>query len=300
MRLRADLTLLLVAFLWGSAFVAQRLAGQSGSVYFFNAARFALAFLLLLPFLRHRPFPGTAWPWVALAGTVLFIATAFQQAGIKTTTATNAGFITSLYVVLVPLVLFLFWREVPSPLTLWALGMALTGAYLLSGSGKFELHWGDFLELIGAFFWAFHVVLLGKVASRYDALSFSVGQLLVSALWNMLAGLLWEHWMVREIGTWLGAVAYTAVFSLALGYTLQIWAQRHTPPSDAALILSLESVFAAISGWIVLGERLTPLQVLGAGLIFLAVLISQWPMLQMHLTLTKYTGKERYDVARDP
>jgi drug/metabolite transporter (DMT)-like permease len=106
--------------------------------------------------------------------------------------------------------------------------------------------------------------------------------------------------MVTEVWTWLGAVAYTAVFSLAMGYTLQIWAQRHTPPSDAALILSLESVFAAISGWIVLGERLTPVQVLGAGLIFLAVLVSQWPMLQMHLNLTKHTAEEQYDVARDP
>ncbi len=298
MRLRADLTLLLVSLLWGSAFVAQRLAGQSGSVYFFNAARFALAFLLLIPFLRRHS--SESWPWIVVAGSVLFVATAFQQAGLKTTTAANAGFITSLYVVLVPLVLFFFWRETPSLLTLLTLGMALGGAYLLSGGGKIELHWGDFLELVGAFFWAFHVVLLGKVGSRYDALSFSVGQLLVSAIWNALAGLFWEQWAVREIGSWVSAVIYTAVFSLAMGYTLQIWAQRYTPPSDAALILSLESVFAAISGWIFLGEKLTPMQVLGAGWIFLAVLLSQWPTLQTHLALSHPVRKEEYDVARHP
>ncbi len=282
MRLRADLTLLLVSFLWGGAFVAQRLAGQSGSVYLFNAARFALAFLLLVPLLRRRSLPRTAWPWVLLAGGVLFLASAFQQAGVKTTTAANAGFITSLYVVFVPLVLFLFWRERPSLFTLWALLPALVGTYLLSTGGRFQARQGDLLELIGALFWAFHVILLGKVASRYDPLYFSIGQLLVSAVLNALTGLFWERWAVPDFWPWLGAVVYTAVFSLAMGYTLQIWAQRHTPPADAALILSLESVFASLAGWVFLGEALSLTQSVGAGLIFGAVILSQWPTLRAH------------------
>ncbi len=284
MRLRADLTLLLVSFLWGGAFVAQRLAGESGSVYLFNAARFALAFVLLLPLLRRRSLPRSAWPWVILAGCVLFLASAFQQAGLKTTTAANAGFITSLYVVFVPLMLLLFWGERPSLFTLWALLPALVGAYLLSTGGHFQARQGDMLELIGAFFWAFHVILLGKVASRYDPLYFSIGQLLISAVLNAVAGLLWERWTVPTFWPWLGAVIYTAVFSLAMGYTLQIWAQRHTPPADAALILSLESVFASLAGWVFLGEALSLSQSVGAGLIFGAVLLSQWPTLRVHTT----------------
>lgn len=283
MRLRADLTLFLVALLWGGAFVAQRLAGQVGSVYFFNAARFALAFFLLLPLLRKHPIERVALPWIGLAGSILFLATAFQQAGLKTTTAANAGFITSLYVIFVPLVLFLFWREKPSSLVLISLVLALGGAYLLSTGGSFRVQRGDVLELIGAFFWAFHVILLGKVASRYDSLVFSIGQLLVSAVLNLLGGLLWETWTVPQILPWLGSVAYTAVFSLAMGYTLQIWAQRHTPPSDAALILSLESVFAALAGWVFLGEALNPLQSFGALLIFCAVLLSQSSVLRISL-----------------
>lgn len=286
MRLRADLTLFLVALLWGGAFVAQRLAGQVGSVYFFNAARFALAFFLLLPLLRKRPIQRAALPWIGLAGSILFLATAFQQAGLKTTTAANAGFITSLYVILVPLVLFLFWQERPSLLVFISLVMALGGAYLLSTGGSFQVQPGDVLELIGAFFWAFHVILLGKVANRYDPIVFSVGQLLVSALLNVLGGLLWETWTVPQLLPWLGAVAYTAVFSLAMGYTLQIWAQRHTPPGDAALILSLESVFAALAGWIFLGEALTPIQVFGAFLIFFAVFLSQVSVFHAQFSLS--------------
>ncbi|MFO3796097.1 MAG: DMT family transporter, partial [Anaerolineales bacterium] len=258
--------------------------GQVGSVYFFNAARFGLAFFLLLPLLRNRPIERPAFPWIGLAGSILFLATAFQQAGLKTTTAANAGFITSLYVVFVPLVLFLFWREKPSWLVLLSLVLALGGAYSLSTAGHFRVQRGDVLELIGAFFWAFHVILLGKVASRYDSLVFSIGQLLVSAVLNLLGGLLWEtSWTVPQILPWLGAVTYTAVFSLAMGYTFQIWAQRHTPPSDAALILSLESVFAALAGWVFLGEALNPAQSFGALLIFCAVLLSQSPAFRISL-----------------
>lgn len=275
MRWRADLILLLVSFLWGGAFVAQRLAGLSASVYFFNAARFALACLLLLPFIRLRSVERAAVPWMLLAGVVLFLASALQQAGLKTTTAANAGFITSLYVVFVPLGLFLLWREQPSLLTLLALPLALGGAYLLSTGGHFQVQRGDVLELLGAFFWAFHVVLLGKMAYRYEVLSFSAGQLMVGAVLNLIAAVLWERWQVSALLPWLGAVAYTAVFSLGIGYTLQIWAQRHTPPGDAALILSLEAVFAALAGWIFLGEALLPLQIVGALLILLAVLLSQ-------------------------
>jgi drug/metabolite transporter (DMT)-like permease len=276
MRFKADLTLFLVALLWGSAFVAQRVAGQEGSVYFFNAARFLLGAALLLPFARKRfPFPRPQGLWMLAGGAVLFIASALQQAGIRYTTAGNAGFITSLYVVLVPLFLLAGWRERPHWLVFVGLLLAVLGAFLLSTGGKLHIQPGDGLEFAGAFFWALHVVILGKFAKRYDPLSFSLGQFVVAGLLNFLAGLYFEQFGLIDLEVVLGAVIYTAIVSIGLGYTLQVWAQHHTPPTDAALILSLESVFAVLSGWLVLGERLVWIQIAGCFLILSGVVLAQ-------------------------
>lgn len=281
MRLKADLTLFVIAIVWGSAFVAQRVAGQLGSVYFFNGARYILAGLIVLPFAWRvsrtasptYKLPREQYRWMFIAGVLLFMAAAFQQAGLLSTTAGNAGFITSLYVVLVPFVLFVGWKETPHWLAVCAVGLAGFGAFLLSTGGSFDVRAGDALELAGAFFWALHVALLGKFASRFESISFSVGQLLVCGALNLVLGIFIE----KPIFTWsfAGATLYTAVFSLGLGYTLQVWAQRHTPPGDAALILSLESVFAVLAGWLLLDEFLAPIQILGCILIFFAVGLSQ-------------------------
>ena len=284
MRLKADVTLFVISILWGSAFVAQRVAGQLGSVYLFNGARYILAGLVVVPFAlrglrvqqsmdRSVSLPREQFKWMFVAGFLLFVAAAFQQAGMLYTTAGNAGFITSLYVVLVPFVVLVGWKEKPHWLSVVAVGLAGVGAYLLSTGGRFEVQRGDALELFGAFFWALHVVVLGKFAFKFEPMSFSVGQLLICGLLNLILGLFVEQ-PVFTWG-WAGAAAYTAVVSLGMGYTLQVWAQRHTPPSDAALILSLESVFAVLAGWLVLSERLNSIQVLGCVLIFIAVALSQ-------------------------
>jgi drug/metabolite transporter (DMT)-like permease len=290
MRLKADLTLLLVSIIWGSAFVAQRIAGQQGSVYLFNGARYLLAALVVLPFairagrLVGDPAGGGANPttamsraqyqWMFVAGFVLFVGSALQQLGVVYTTAGNAGFITSLYVVLVPVVLFIGWRERFHWISIAAFVVAVVGAFFLSTGGGFEVRAGDVIELFSALFWAFHVIILGKYASKFNSMSFSAGQLMVCGLLNLGIGLFVEVSMPWNLPL-LGAIVYTAVFSLGLCYTLQIWAQRHTPPADAALILSLESVFAVISGWYLLNERLSGVQIFGCILIFIAVLLSQ-------------------------
>jgi drug/metabolite transporter (DMT)-like permease len=210
-----------------------------------------------------------------IAGFFLFAGSALQQAGMVYTTAGNAGFITALYVVLVPFVLLLFWREKPHWMSVVAVFLAGAGAFLLSTGGRFQVQKGDALELIGALFWTFHVIVLGKFASKFEAMSFSVGQLIVCGLLNLGVGILFEPMMSFNWQLTF-AIFYTTFFSLGLCYTLQIWAQRHTPPADAALILSLESVFAVISGWLVLNEKLVFIQALGAVLIFIAVVLSQF------------------------
>jgi drug/metabolite transporter (DMT)-like permease len=285
MRLKADITLLIVSVIWGSAFVAQRVAGQLGSVYFFNGARYLLAALVVLPLairagrasnstLTYK-MPREQYKWMFIAGFLLFAGSALQQAGMVYTTAGNAGFITSLYVVLVPFALFIVWREKPHWMSIVAVVLAGVGTFLLSTGGKFEVRPGDALELIGALFWTFHVIVLGKYASKFEAMSFSVGQLFVCAILNLGLGVFAESFFTFS---WplFGAIVYTALFSLGLCYTLQVWAQRHTPPADAALILSLESVFSVISGWLILNEKLIFIQFFGCALIFVAVMLSQF------------------------
>lgn len=284
MRLRADLTLLLISIIWGSAFVGQRVAGQMGSVYLFNGVRFLLGALIALPFavraarmgeVRFRIGRGQ-WLWMGSAGVVLFGAAAFQQAGMLSTSAGNAGFITSLYVVFVPMALLFFWGERPHWLAVVAVALAAAGAFLLSSGGKsLSLQPGDTLELTGAFLWTFHILLLGKFASRFDSLSFSVGQLVLSGLLNLGVSFFVETPNLQGLLALAGPILYTGVLSVGAGYTLQVWAQRHTPPADAALILSLESVFAALTGWIVLNEMLTPVQIAGCTLILAAVVSAQ-------------------------
>lgn len=289
MRLKADITLFFISIIWGSAFVAQRIAGQVGSVYIFNGVRYLLAGLVVLPFAlyslrisaqpplgtRHS-LPRDQYKWMLIAGFFLFVGSALQQAGMQYTTAGNAGFITSLYVVLIPVLLFFFWGEKPHWMFIVAIIMAMAGAFLLSTGGKFTgIHIGDLLELIGAMFWAFHVVILGKYAHNFESMSFSVGQLLVCGALNLGVGLFIEPMPVFD-SNFLFAIGYTAFLSLGLCYTLQIWAQKHTPPADAALIIGLESVFAVLSGWLLLNERLSSIQIVGCVMIFSAVLLSQF------------------------
>jgi drug/metabolite transporter (DMT)-like permease len=283
MRLKADLTLLIVAMFWGSAFVAQRVAGQMGSVYLFSGARYLLAAVIVLPFAirvnrASSPLEAVSpaqYQWMLIAGFVLFLGSAFQQWGVVYTTAGNAGFITSLYVVLVPIFLLLIWREKAHWISIFAVLLAGVGAFLLSTGGRFEVRSGDLLELVSALFWTLHVVILGKYASKFEAISFSVGQLIVCGILNIGVGIFVEKSMSLNVPL-LASIVYTSFFSLGLCYTLQIWAQRHTPPADAALILSLESVFAVLSGWLVLDEHLAALQIFGCALIFVAVLLSQF------------------------
>jgi drug/metabolite transporter (DMT)-like permease len=167
------------------------------------------------------------------------------------------------------------FREKPHWLDLLAVTAASLGAYLLSTAGSFQIQPGDGLELTGAIFWGLHFVVLGKFASRFEPVSFAAGQFLVGGFFNLMMGLAFENLGQLTPLPVLGAILYRAVFSIGIGYTLQVWGQRHTPPTDAALILGLEAVFAALAAWLILKQTLLPIQILGCVIILSAVMISQ-------------------------
>ena len=276
MRLKADLTLLFVTILWGSAFAVMRLAAGHGSVFILNGLRFLLGAVLLLPFAKLRgAFNRSNLGLIGLAGFALYVAVGLQQAGLVTTTAGNGGFITSLYVVIVPLLLWAIWKERPSPLTWMAVLMAIVGGFLLSTGGSFQVRPGDILIFIGSFFWAVHVVVVSKVPGRMESLPFAMGQFAVCAGLNLVTGLFFEHPSQVNMLAILPAILYTGVFSIAIGFTLQVVAQKHTPANDAALIMSLESVFAVLFGWLFLRETLLLVQITGCSLILAAVVLVQ-------------------------
>jgi drug/metabolite transporter (DMT)-like permease len=176
MRLKADLTLFFVAVVWGSGFVAQRLAASYHlGAFMFNGGRFVLGALILLPLALPRWRLKLAdLPWVGLAGTLLFAGGWLQQAGMQYTSAANAGFITGLYVVLVPMLLALFWRQKVRLFSWIAAGLAVVGIWMLSAQGTLHLAPGDGLELVGSLLWALHVILVGRLSRRMDVLPFSV------------------------------------------------------------------------------------------------------------------------------
>ncbi len=276
MRLKADLTLFAVAVIWGTGFITQAVAARYGVAYLFNGVSFMLAALILIPFIPRgaRIAPGQ-WLWMAIAGAILFAATALQQVGIFYTQVANAGFLTSLYVVFTPFLLWIGFRERPHWVDALAVVAAGAGAFFLSTAGRFHVQPGDALELAGALFWGMHFVVLGKFASRYESISFAAGHFFLSGLLNFVIGLRFEELQLLMPAPVIGAIFYRATLSIGVGYTLQVWGQKHTPPTDAALILGLEAVFAVIAAWLILGQTLLAIQILGCFIILAAVLLSQ-------------------------
>jgi len=281
MRLKSDLTLLLVAIVWGSGFVAQRLASSQTSVFWINGSRSLLGVLVLLPFIGFRlQLTRDQRPLILLAGCALFSGGTLQQIGLITTTASNAGFITGLYVVLVPILLTIFWKRKADPLTWIAAVVAAIGLGLLSTGGSFKLNPGDVFVLLGALAWAVHVILVGIAMKKVDFIPFAIGQYLVVTLLNLLLGSVFTlKAFPTTLPTWL-AIAWLGIFSTGIGFTLQGAGQKYSPPADAAIILSMEAVFASLFGMLFLKEKLNWVQWVGCGLILAAMLLAQWKSLQ--------------------
>lgn len=279
--MRADLLLLLCAFIWGFGFVAQRIGMQYIGPYAFNGLRFLLGAVSLLPLIwwlnRGRPRSGDRrtllWGGLA-AGALLFTGASLQQVGLVYTTAGKAGFITGLYIVIVPL-LGLLWGQRTRRDTWFGGLLALVGLYLLSVTEDFSLAYGDLLELIGAFFWAGHVLVIGWLAPRCDVLALSFLQFLACGLLSLLVAAAIETTSATGVVDSAAAIAYAGLMSVGVAYTLQVLGQREAPVSHAAILLSLEALFAAVGGMLILDERMDARGVVGCALMLTGMLISQ-------------------------
>ncbi len=280
---KSDALLLLTAAIWGFAFVAQRVGMDYVGPFTFNGVRFALGSLSLLPLiiLGNRPRTEAANPtggsllWGGLlAGAALFLGASLQQVGLVYTTAGNAGFITGLYVVIVPLMGY-FLGQRPSAGTWLGALMAAVGLYLLSVTDQFTIAFGDLLELLGALFWAGHVLLIGWLSPRLDALKLSAVQFAVCAALSLLTAVVAETITAQGLLQAALPILYGGLFSVGIAYTLQVVAQRRAHPAHTAIILSLEGVFAALGGWLLLGETLSARGLLGCAFMLAGMLLSQ-------------------------
>ncbi len=283
-----DFLLLLTAAIWGFAFVAQRAGMEHVGPFTYTAVRFALGSLVLVPLVAargRREAPATPVarairpvPAGLLAGAVLFGGAILQQAGLVSTTAGKAGFITGLYVVLVPLA-GLAWGERAGWPRWVAAVLAAGGLYLLSVTGGLSVEPGDLLVLLGALCWTAHVLVLGWLAPRTDPIALACVQFAVCSVIAGIVAVAAEPLSVREIRAAAVPIGYGGLVSVGIAYTLQVVAQRRAPASHAAILMSLESAFAALGGWLVLGERLGPRSVAGAALMFAGMIVSQLPLL---------------------
>ena len=275
--LRSNILLLITAAIWGFAFVFQRTGMEHVGPFTFNAARFALGTLSLLPVWWWLNSRSTEKPssnvfyYGSVAGIFLFCGSTFQQVGIQYTTAGKAGFITGLYIVIVPIIA-LFFGQYTRKETWIGGALALIGLYLLSVTDDLRLEYGDTLVLIGSFFWAGHVLIIAKYSPKVSAISLSVIQFAVCALLSFAVALATETIETTSIIQAGEAILFTGLLSVGVAYTLQVVAQQNVHPAHAAIILSLEALFAAIGGWLLLNEILSVKALTGCGLMLTGIL----------------------------
>jgi drug/metabolite transporter (DMT)-like permease len=282
-RLSADGLLVFTAFLWGVTFVAQKYATATMPSLAFVAARFAVSAVALAPFalweFRREPHAPNQEEWrlALVIGLALFFGTTLQQVGIETTSATNAGFLTACYVVLTPFVVWAITGARPRAIIVGAGFLSLVGAWLLASRGALgPPNFGDALVLLADFAWATVIALTPIFLARSGRpLLLAFTQYTVCAGLAALCSALFETIPPGAFVATMPAILFAGVVSGAIAYTIQIFAQARTPPAEAALILALEGMFAALAGTLMLGERLTAIGALGCVLILTGALAAE-------------------------
>jgi drug/metabolite transporter (DMT)-like permease len=288
-RLRADLLLLFAAAVWGLAFVFQKTAMESLGPCAFLAARAVLASLVLAPlafweYRRSLSQSGTAAPGVflpgigqaaAVAGTAFFVAGALQQYGLKTATATNGGFLTALYVVLTPPLAWLMRGTRPSPVLVPAVALSAVGTWMLGGGAFAALSAGDWLIAACAGVWALHLILSESGGAFNRPILFTCLQFAMVGVLASAGAALTETVTIAALKSAGGEILYVGLLSSALTFTILTLALKYAPASEAAIIVSTESLFAALAGAVMLGERLSLVAWAGAALIMVAVILVQ-------------------------
>lgn len=284
-RIQANLLLIVTAAIWGSSFVVQKIAGAHIPATTFTAARFLLGGIAISPLAvlewrklvrENRTFSRRDWMFMLLTGCVLCAGAVLQQAGTVETSVTNAGFITCLYVPMVPILALAVQRILPHPVVWPAAALSAFGTYLLSGGGDLSFAPGDLVVLAATIFWAAHVILVGFMSARTGApMMVSVSQFLIAGGISAVLAPIFETVTLESFqAAWFG-IAYMGLISVGIAFTLQSVTQRWTGAADAAIILSSEALFSAIGGAIFLGDRLTPLQMAGCAAILAAILAVQ-------------------------
>ncbi|HEY1091051.1 MAG TPA: DMT family transporter [Burkholderiaceae bacterium] len=284
-RAKANLLLLLTALIWGSAFVAQSQGMNDVGPMLFTGVRFLIGALVVAPLAwiewrklgasdralsRHDGFK------ILGLGLLMLLGAAMQQIGIVSTSVTNAGFLTALYVPLVPLLSWLLMRHLPHWSVWPGAAACVVGAYLLSGAQPLHVSAGDLWVAGSAIPWAFHVLLVGRVADRMAApFLVACGQFLVCGLLALLFSFQFEPITLKGMQAAAWPMLYTGVLSVGVAFTAQVVAQRYAHASDASIILSAETVFAAAFGYLLLGERLSTAGLFGCGLILVSMLVIQ-------------------------
>ena len=280
--------LVITAFIWGTAFVAQVAGMESIGPLSFCALRNLIAAVIMIPCTmlldkRRRlslEKEGTDASWSncltggMACGAMLFCGTSLQQIGLQYTTAGKAAFISSVYIVLVTVFGILRGNRM-SKSVLFAVVMGTTGLYLISVKGDFTFERGDLIELASAFFWSGHILVCDKFSKRCDPLKISCIQYLVVSLLSGVFMVIYEKPTIADIAASLFPLFYAGFFSSCIAYTFQLLSQRYVPPTTASIIMSMESIFAAFSGMIFLGETLTAREFIGCVLVFAATVTAQ-------------------------
>lgn len=288
-RVHANLLLLVIALIWGSAFVAQSHGMADVGPMLFTGVRFLIGSLVVLPLAifewrglsrradrQGRALAGRDFAKIGGLGLLMLLGAAMQQIGIVNTSVTNAGFLTALYVPLVPVLSWLVLRHLPH-WSVWPGALAcLIGAFLLSGAHELKIGLGDLWVIGSAIPWAVHVLMVGRVADRMAApFAVACGQFFVCGLLSLVWALFMEPVSLAGLRAAAGPIVYTGVLSVGIAFTAQVVAQRYAQASDAAIILSAETLFAAIFGYLLMGDRLTPAGFAGCALILVSMLAIQ-------------------------